>query len=253
MRLSTECLEHRIALPYHLLYCSIPYQLCPLFQQRMATFGAGSVVTQGYYRASAHGFACLTTSPVPFLLPPPSSTSVLVCEKNLWTHLESLYPRLCSGRFVLYLELRKAYGREAAMRKCLEIVGFQKCVFQIKIKVGGFLTRFSRKWWPQNTKTMVASSFGAESGGWSCWKVGSCEVGAHKHKILWTSINSIFKFSFKILWILIYIWVFCLHICLCTIRMLSDWKAEEDMFPGTGVINGYEPPCACWEPNLGPR
>lgn len=45
-----------------------------------------------------------------------------------------------------------------------------------------------------------------------------------------------FLFILKIVWT----WVFCLHIC------VSLQGSEEKVRSGTGVMEGYEPPCWCW-------
>lgn len=48
------------------------------------------------------------------------------------------------------------------------------------------------------------------------------------------------------------VWVFCLHVCLCTMCVQYPWGLEENIgFPGTRVIDGYESPYGCWESNLG--
>lgn len=68
--------------------------------------------------------------PVLFCRPLPPLPLSLPVRSIYELHLESLHPRLCSGRFMLYLEFRETRGRETAVRKHLEMVDFQKCIFQ---------------------------------------------------------------------------------------------------------------------------
>ena len=49
------------------------------------------------------------------------------------------------------------------------------------------------------------------------------------------------------------VWVLCLHMCLYSMHVQDTQKPEEGVrSPGTGVIDSCEPPCVCWESNLGP-
>ena len=42
------------------------------------------------------------------------------------------------------------------------------------------------------------------------------------------------------------VWLFCLHVCMCTTCMQCLWRPEEgSRFPGTGITSGCEPPCGC--------
>lgn len=51
---------------------------------------------------------------------------------------------------------------------------------------------------------------------------------------------------------ILYVWVFCFHVYLCTICAQCLWRQEEGTWPsGTGVTDHCEPPCRCWELNLG--
>ena len=46
------------------------------------------------------------------------------------------------------------------------------------------------------------------------------------------------------------LWVFCLHVCVCTV---CPQRSDESIrFPGTGVTDSCELPCGCWESNPGP-
>lgn len=39
--------------------------------------------------------------------------------------------------------------------------------------------------------------------------------------------------------------------CLCTTCVQCPWRSEEGLgYPGTGVIDGCEPPCGCWKFNF---
>ena len=39
----------------------------------------------------------------------------------------------------------------------------------------------------------------------------------------------------------------------CHMGVWCPWRSEQDIeLPGTGVTDGYEPPCGCWESNLHP-
>lgn len=42
-----------------------------------------------------------------------------------------------------------------------------------------------------------------------------------------------------------YVQYVCMHVCMFIMYFLVG-------FPGTIVIDGYEPPCGDWKPNLGP-
>lgn len=47
--------------------------------------------------------------------------------------------------------------------------------------------------------------------------------------------------------------VFLVYICLCTMCMQSPQGPEEGVRnPVTGIIDGYVPPCRCWEPSPSP-
>jgi hypothetical protein len=52
------------------------------------------------------------------------------------------------------------------------------------------------------------------------------------------------------------VWVFCLHVCLsvCVLYACSASRIEKTaLCPNrTGIRDGCEPPCRCWESNLGP-
>lgn len=38
-------------------------------------------------------------------------------------------------------------------------------------------------------------------------------------------------------------------VCLCTTRVQCPWRPEAGTIsPGTGVLDGSEPTCDCWEP-----
>ena len=60
------------------------------------------------------------------------------------------------------------------------------------------------------------------------------------------------KLSLLDLFTLFHMWMFCIHICNCTVRPLGacggqKWAADS---PGTGVTGSYWPPCGWWESNL---
>ena len=51
----------------------------------------------------------------------------------------------------------------------------------------------------------------------------------------------------------IFVCVFCLNVRLCTMCVPCPWSPEEGVkFLGTGVKDGCEPLCGCWEWDLGP-
>jgi hypothetical protein len=47
----------------------------------------------------------------------------------------------------------------------------------------------------------------------------------------------------------------CMCICICNVTPYETWylwKSEEEVrSPGNGVMESCEPPCGCWEPDLG--
>lgn len=46
---------------------------------------------------------------------------------------------------------------------------------------------------------------------------------------------------------------FCLHVCMSTACIPGAHGGQKALYPpGAGVTNGCEPPCGCWETNLGP-
>ena len=49
------------------------------------------------------------------------------------------------------------------------------------------------------------------------------------------------------------VWMFCLYVHICVLcTCLVPQTSEEDVrYPGTGVMDGCELPCGCWEQNLG--
>lgn len=50
--------------------------------------------------------------------------------------------------------------------------------------------------------------------------------------------------------IYVYIWVFCLHVCLFTVWVMCPWRSEEGL-PRTRVTDYCKPLCRCWKWNLG--
>lgn len=76
--------------------------------------------------------------------------------------------------------------------------------------------------------------------------------------LLWTHVNGhiIFK-GIKVLSFLkciLCVGAFCLHVCRYTTCKQCPQRPEESIgCPTTGVIEGCEQPCACWELNTGPR
>ena len=73
------------------------------------------------------------------------------------------------------------------------------------------------------------------------------ESGIRKEKV--------FCFVFVLSCFVLKIWVFGLHACLPVhhVRAWCPWRPENtNKLPGTGVTEGYESPCGCWEWNLGP-
>jgi hypothetical protein len=68
----------------------------------------------------------------------------------------------------------------------------------------------------------------------STWAIRPC-----LQKIIMTTSLAFLLYKIYIL----YIWVFCLHACLCTTCM-PLWRYEEGIRSSrTGVIDGYEHPC----------
>lgn len=61
---------------------------------------------------------------------------------------------------------------------------------------------------------------------------------------------------FKSLWIyffVVYVWMFCLHVCVIIMCALVNEEVTEDIgSPEPGIMDGYELPCRCWEWNMGP-
>jgi hypothetical protein len=54
---------------------------------------------------------------------------------------------------------------------------------------------------------------------------------------------------------LFYVYKVCLHVCLCTLCILSANRGEVrrvSWIPGTGVMNGCEPPHRRWDLSLKP-
>ncbi|EGW00138.1 hypothetical protein I79_018812 [Cricetulus griseus] len=46
------------------------------------------------------------------------------------------------------------------------------------------------------------------------------------------------------------VWVFCLHVCMCTICEQCQWEPKEGTgSPGTGVRDNCKLPYECWELN----
>ena len=48
------------------------------------------------------------------------------------------------------------------------------------------------------------------------------------------------------------VWMFYLHVCLCTTRMCTTEAREGSRSPGTWVTHSCELLCKCWELNLSP-
>lgn len=48
------------------------------------------------------------------------------------------------------------------------------------------------------------------------------------------------------------VWVFCLHVWLCTMGRQCPQRPEGTGPPGAGVTDGCAPPFGCWEPLLSP-
>ena len=60
------------------------------------------------------------------------------------------------------------------------------------------------------------------------------------------------SFTFKSIFILLCVWLFCLRVRLCTTCVECPRRQEEGVqSPGTAVTDGDEPPRGCWEPNQG--
>lgn len=53
----------------------------------------------------------------------------------------------------------------------------------------------------------------------------------------------------KILDLFLYIWVFCLHIYVCTTCIQCPRRQEDIRSPSVGATNACEPPCRCWKLN----
>jgi hypothetical protein len=47
-------------------------------------------------------------------------------------------------------------------------------------------------------------------------------------------------------------YVACKHACVLCVWLVLKRQEEYTAFPGNGVIDSHEPPCACWKLNPGP-
>lgn len=75
----------------------------------------------------------------------------------------------------------------------------------------------------------------------------------HQENIILRQLNLFLQaFSFKDFMLILWVYVFCLHMCMHTTCVQYLRNPEEGIgSPSTGITDGCELPCKFWEPNLG--
>lgn len=64
-----------------------------------------------------------------------------------------------------------------------------------------------------------------------------------KNSMFWVALLPFSCFDFNLC-----AWMFCLYVCICTMRTQSSRRAEGGIgFSGAGVMEDRELPCGCWE------